>query len=268
VAYLRDRIATVEDRLNSGRKFFNLPQIRVADRVAAFPATAMASVKSYLSSSAFGVTGERLAAGLTSVEAVWGKRVGGKNHFEDHGVVASAALLDAIPESQRTAEVMHAAAAMALHNLPKWAKDLPLAANVGLPFELLPCANLLALCDELQGWGREPAQDPLLYSGRSLMDMRMHVKQGYVEGSHIAAFAVCEHSGKAAVEITIHYEMAPGEGSAGANLRTDIINWRTNRAADVSRVLILSDYYSLIRIRHLIPDQKPEPEDVSLVGPA
>ncbi|MBI3987589.1 MAG: hypothetical protein HY343_11745, partial [Lentisphaerae bacterium] len=221
----------------------------------------------YLSSAAFGVPGERLAGAVTSVEAAWGTHVGGREQFEDHGVVAAGALLDAIPESQRTAEVMHAAAAMALHNLPKWAKDLALATNVELPFELLPCANLLALCDELQGWGREPARDPLSYSGRSLKDMRMHVKQGYVEGSHIAAFAVGEHDGKAAVEVTIHYEMAPGEGSAGANLRTDITKWRTNRASDVSRVLRLSDYFALIRIRHLVPDEKPEPEDIYLAGP-
>jgi len=129
---------------------------------------------------------------------------------------------------------------------------------VKLPVNMLPVAWLLAYCDELQGWGREPEADPFnVEMAEKVSEARRRYKEGYVKGSRISAFAVNEiDSGvfRSRVEVDIQYMMVHGENADAppGDVREGIKKWRRDRVKSLRETLELDGLLETT-ITHRIP---------------
>jgi len=273
IGYLRERLKKIEERIDRGRSLF-MSTSKKKFGGASIPAPAgLELLQPYLKN--LGAEGALLYSAIAHTMSLWGKSPSKDDTkiVTDHGIASASALLEHLNKSKKEGEshrpeVLHASAAIALHNLSKWNTEWrDPSGDVELPVNILPVAWLLAYCDELQGWGREPEADPFnVEDAKKVSEARRRYKEGYVKGSRISSFEVKEIDKglfKSRVEVDIQYMMVHGENpeAAPADVRTGIKRWRRERVKPLRRTLGLDDLLETT-ITHKIPG--PEEKDIDI----
>lgn len=161
----------------------------------AIPGHSISRLQEYFGS--LGDVGKKIDAALQWIIEHWGRdeptRVAGENRkVVDHGILGATRMLDYL-EGRVSLEkwpiCLHAAAAVALHNLPSLQLSFPVAVlDIEIPMGLLPVGSLLVLCDTVQNWDREqdPGNTP---AGDTLLELLGNQERAYIEGSEIIRFS-------------------------------------------------------------------------------
>ncbi len=263
IGYLTERLERVEERLGRGRSLFAVGPKKKANAMAIPAPQELDVLQPYLEK--LGDKGSRLYSAIVHTIGLWGQPhpTDSEKTVSDHGIASASAFLTQVDRGRQNGtdrpEVLHAASAIALHNLAKWNTDwCEPGGVVGMPIHLLPAAWLLAYADELQGWGREPEGDPFnVEMAEKISDARRRYKEGYVMGSRMSAFDV-NHSGKGVlntcVKVDIQYMMVHGENAdaVAADVRDGILKWRRERADSLRKTLGLDGLLETT-ITHRIP---------------
>jgi len=202
----------------------------------------------------------------------WGTQKEGRV-IEDHGISSAAAFikqLDGTDFGNNSSEILHATAAIALHNLSKWNRYWPsINGPVKLPIGVLPIAWLLAYCDELQGWGREPENDSFNVDNvNNIREARREYRGGYIKGSRLIEFNVKSRENlslKTEINIGIQYMMVPGENSQAISedIRHSIEHWHREIAPMLRWTLDLDNLLET-NIIHWVPSDIGNPINVKL----
>ena len=273
VGYLRERIENVHARLKRGCELLGFSSGDWSPAKNTAP-SGLEYLKAYMSG--LGPEGQLLFTAISEMSSKWGTVLPSGKKMEDHGLDSGAALLGCIQRASnglpQRPEILHAVAAIALHNLAKWNKDWPGNAGfVKLPIGILPGAWPLGFCDELQGWGREPEPDPFAVdSAGQVAEARRIYREGHVKGSRISSFHVTDVatcSLRARLEIGIQYMMVHGDNIdvAAGKIRQGIEGWNRDRAKTLRETLGLDGLLETTII-HRIPDLVANPIEVLLDG--
>jgi CheY-like chemotaxis protein len=279
IGYVRERMGNIDARVERGRSLFATTTPSTAKRAkrdSPPPPEGLDSLQPYLAK--LGPHGCRLYSAIATTKSRWGSPVDAVRKVEDHGLASASAFLAALKRSADAAvgrpEILHAAAAIALHNLAKWNKYwCESGGPVPLAVGLLPCAWLLGYCDELQGWGREPEVDPFdVEPADDVSKARKKYAEGYVKGSRIASFRMTDRSGvclESRLEISIQYMLVHGDNAKGVSedIRDAVQAWQTERAAILRETLGLDSVVETT-ITHWIPGPVTEPIEIKLDGRA
>jgi len=271
VGYLRERIDKVEARVTRGRALFGISGEAPQGAITLCPPRALDALLPRMQK--MGPEAQRLYSMIAKIQNSWGNVIENKK-VEDHGLASASTLWGCLSKTPgdhlNRPELLHAVAAIALHNLPKWNKQWPDSAGiVRLPIGLLPCAWLLAYSDELQGWGREPEKDPFdVETVEGVAEARKKHREAYVRSSRISSFeirSVPKCSLGVGVEIGIQYMMVHGENAEAVaeGVREGVQKWRRESAPRVRDTLGLD---SLIHttVTHWIPAPVADPIVVTL----
>lgn len=263
VGYLGERLGKVEERLERGRSLFALESGKKAKGVPVSSARGVSELQAYLPT--LGDKGSRLYTAIDHTSGLLGKPhpQDDAKTVSDHGIASARAFLSRLNREGRKdkqcPEVLHAASAIALHNLAKWNVEWPEpGGGVELPVYLLPAAWLLGYCDELQGWGRGPECDPFnVEMAAKVSEARRRYREGYILGSRISSFEVRNAEDvtlKTGVNLDIQYMMVQGENAdaVAGDVRAGILKWRRERVESLRRTLGL-DGLLQTTIRHIIP---------------
>jgi len=141
------------------------------------------------------------------------------HRFRDHGLLGASRLLDHIKEANIRKELRpayyHAVLAIALHNLAKWHRYEGFDEKIKFQPGTFPVCSLLALCDTLQIWDREDAQElGSANSLKALLERLVHYKDAYIRGSALTKFTVEKPksaSKQYVISATIQYYLKYGE---------------------------------------------------------
>ena len=162
----------------------------------------------------------------------------GKRLLLDHGLFSAHRLLEIIPfdrlDDQKKNIVLHAALAIACHNLPGILREYKFEEKCigSLDVGTLPVCNLLAFCDNLQTWDRELNIDPVVtrteaYDG--FLERLVLSDTAYVSGSEIFEFSTSyqEDISKYNLKIRLKYfvNAAKGVDEVCEKLADDIQRW-------------------------------------------
>jgi len=272
VGYLRGQLGKIEERIARGQDLFDDFHHQSAAPTPDGAPGNLGVLRRYLDG--LGPDGTRLFRAIETTTSGWGRDAPrGDLIVEDHGVSSAAAFLRRlaasnidIEKSEPSQILLHAASAIALHNLPKWnlyweEADGP----VRLPFGLLPIAALLTLCDELQGWGREPSSDPFDISlAKDMRDARIQYRGGYHRGSRIVSFHVLDDP-VPKIDLGIQYLMAHGHDvdQIAKDIRSGIIGWVRDRVPMLRWTLGLDGFLEST-ITHWVPATTKESVEVKL----
>jgi DNA-binding NarL/FixJ family response regulator len=274
IGYLRERIGKVEARLDRGRSLFatQTGKAKSAGRGKLLAPVGLDVLQPRLKS--MGPNGSRLYSAISTTLDKWGQSSPAGKIIEDHGIASASAFLAALQASPSAKvdepQLLHAAAAIALHNLAKWNKHWPEAGGpVPLPVGLLPSAWLLGYCDELQGWGREPEIDPFdAESPAERTEARRKYGEGYMKGSRITFFETDDIPAgyfKTKVDIRIQYMMVHGDSAkaVSGDVREAIQNWKRDTAPVLRETLGLDSLLETT-ITHWVPGPISQPIEVKL----
>jgi DNA-binding NarL/FixJ family response regulator len=172
----------------------------------------------------------------------------------DHGFLSAHRLLDMIPlgrlDSQKRNIVLHAALAIACHNrvemLHKWKFDNKCRGQLSIG--MFPVCSLLAFCDCVQTWDREPEFDPAItrteaYDG--LLERLVLSDTAFISGSEIREFSLVRRQDNSGSDLLIKLryfvEVAGGVEEVCDSLGHDIQRWiDRNRLTDVCDMMGLS----------------------------
>ena len=119
-----------------------------------------------------------------------------------------------------------------------------------LPAGLLPVCSLLAFCDNIQTWDREPDMDPAVAEpGQGLLEKLVLSDNAYVSGSEIREFSVSSAANGYNVAVKLRYFI---EGTRGADelcdsLSSNIQKWKQSER--LRRVCEASGLSSLLHGR-------------------
>lgn len=271
IGYLRERIGKIDARMERGRTLFCATQKKTA-KVGALPCpNGFDVLKEYLAK--MEPEGSRLFSAIACTCRLWGKPAPEDDSklVEDHGLAGASAFLGSLnPKAIERPEILHAATAIALHNLAKWNLYWPEEGGlVKLPVGLLPIAWLLGYCDETQGWGREPDSDPFdVDSVDDVIQARMQYGNAYVKGSRIDSFRIADSANclfQARMELGIQYMMMQGDhgDAASDEVCKGVAAWRRDRVPVLRKTLDL-DALLETTITHRIPSPVDEPIVVHL----
>jgi hypothetical protein len=264
IGYLRERLGKIEERIDRGRSVFMPTNTKKrASRNGLSVPEELTALQPYLKK--LGAEGSRMYSAIAHTITLWGQPCPNDKDkiVTDHGIGSASAFLAHVARGKgrgnNRPEVLHAASAIALHNLSKWNTEwCEPGGLVKMPVNILPVGWLLAYCDELQGWGREPEADPFnVEMAEKVSEARRRYKEGYVKGSRISAFEVSEiENGDlgSRVEVDIQYMMVHGENAeaAPADVREGIKKWRRDRVKSLRETLGLDGLLETI-ITHRIP---------------
>jgi hypothetical protein len=167
---------------------------------------------------------------------------GKKETLFDHSFLSAHRLLDMIPihelDGWQKNCILHAALAIVTHNyvdmIRKWKFDSK--CDGSLSIGKFPICSLLAFCDCVQTWDREPDIDPAL--GRSdaqdgLLERLVLSNTSYISNSELVEFLVSRKAqdSKNDLSIRLRYfvEAADNVGFVCENLSVDINRWISSR---------------------------------------
>ena len=272
IGYLREKLSLVQNRINRGYSLFSIQPIDKEILSLSVAPKGLDLLKNYLHK--LGSDGKLLYSAIDTTIKDWGNLTEKDKTIEDHGLCSSSVFLTSIKKQNTAAlqrpEILHAATAIALHNLSKWNKYwLRSISPVQLQIGLIPCAWLLAYCDELQGWGREPETDPFnVNNANDLNDARKKYKEGYIQGSRISSFELIDSKNcllQKKIKLSLQYMMVHGENvmAVSDELKSNIEEWKREQSEMLRKTLCLDNTIET-KITHLVPGPILEPITIKL----
>jgi DNA-binding NarL/FixJ family response regulator len=216
-----------------------------------------------------GHAGKNMASALQWVIENWGKtqalKVEGENRMViDHGILGAARMLSYL--DGRVSDVkwpvcLHAATAVAFHNLPSLQLSFGIdKMDFEIPFGLLPVCSLLSLCDTIQCWDRE--QDPGgMASGETLLQLLENQDRAYIQKSEITKFSHNYDSSvdQSAIMIETRYFLRRGNQLPDIcnMLRASVLGWATSGRGKLASKTFGFNPYFKCHLKYLLPFGAP-----------